>query len=154
MFKLVPKLHFNLKKLKTATFLAKSLFNNPSRHLFSILQLVSEHWSPLLWFKHLWRKMDESMLWSLRCRVPILDGEYFHEWKNEMLEIFNEYHLTKYITTPCARIVDPLHPTLDESICILPSLILCLETCLLACLLLIVPTTYGDFLRNDAQIIP
>ena len=26
MFKLVPKLHFNLKKLKTATFLAKSLF--------------------------------------------------------------------------------------------------------------------------------
>ena len=33
-----------------------------------------------------------STLGSLRHRVPILDGEYFHEWKNEMLEIFNEYH--------------------------------------------------------------
>ena len=33
-----------------------------------------------------------------------------------MLEIFNEYHLNKYITTPCARLVDPMHPTLDESI--------------------------------------
>ena len=29
--------------------------------------------------------MDESTLGSLRRRVPILDGEYFHEWKNEML---------------------------------------------------------------------
>ena len=35
--------------------------------------------------------MDESTLGSLRCRVPIRDGEFFHEWKNEMLEIFNEY---------------------------------------------------------------
>ena len=26
-----------------------------------------------------------STLGSLRHRVPILDGEYFHEWKNEML---------------------------------------------------------------------
>ena len=33
-----------------------------------------------------------------------------------MLEIFNEYHLTKYITTPCARIVDPLHPTPEEDL--------------------------------------
>ena len=33
-----------------------------------------------------------------------------------MLEIFNEYHLNKYITTPCAPHVDPLNPTLDESI--------------------------------------
>src|SRR4051812_33647108 len=60
--------------------------------------------------------MDESTLGSLRHRVPILDGEYFHEWKNELLEILNEYHLTKYITTPCARIVDPLHPTPDEDL--------------------------------------
>ena len=51
--------------------------------------------------------MDESTLGSLRHRVPIPDGEFFHEWKNEMLEIFNEYHLNKYITTPCARLVDP-----------------------------------------------
>ena len=36
--------------------------------------------------------------------------------KNEMLEIFNEYHLNKYITSPCAPHVDPLHPTLAESI--------------------------------------
>ena len=60
--------------------------------------------------------MDESMFWSLRHRVPILDGEYFHEWRNEMLEIFNEYHFTKYITTPCTRFVDPLHPTTDEDL--------------------------------------
>ena len=60
--------------------------------------------------------MDESTLGSLRRRVPILDGEFFSEWENEMLEILNEYHLTKYITTPCARIVDPLHPTPDEDL--------------------------------------
>ena len=33
-----------------------------------------------------------------------------------MLEIFNEYHLSKYIASPCAPHVDPMHPTLDESI--------------------------------------
>ena len=33
-----------------------------------------------------------------------------------MLVIFNEYHLNKYITSPCAPHVDPMHPTLDESI--------------------------------------
>ena len=60
--------------------------------------------------------MDESTLGSLRRRVPILDGEFFHEWKNEMLEIFNEYRLNKYIACPCAPHVDPMHPTLDESI--------------------------------------
>ena len=60
--------------------------------------------------------MDESTLGSLRRRVTILDGEFFHEWKIEMLEIFNEYHLNKYITSPCAPHVDPLHPTLDEDI--------------------------------------
>ena len=60
--------------------------------------------------------MDESTLASLRHRVPILDGEYFHEWKNEMLEIFHEYHLSKYITTPYDCPVDPLHPTLDEDL--------------------------------------
>ena len=60
--------------------------------------------------------MDESMLGSLRHRMPILNGEFFHEWKNEMLEIFNEYHLNKYIASPCAPHINPLHPTLDESI--------------------------------------
>ena len=56
------------------------------------------------------------MLGSLRHILPILDGEYFHEWKNEMLVIFNQYHFNKYIASPCALCVDPMHPTLDESI--------------------------------------
>ena len=60
--------------------------------------------------------MDESMLGSLRRRVPILDGGFFHDRKTEMLEIFSEYDLNKYITSPCSPHVDPLHPTLDESI--------------------------------------
>ena len=60
--------------------------------------------------------MYESTIGSLRYRVPILDGEYFHEWKNEMLVIFNQYHLNKYIASPCAPYVDPMHPTHDESI--------------------------------------
>ena len=58
--------------------------------------------------------MDEPTWGSLRHRVPILDGEFFNSWKNEMLEIFNEYHLNKYITSPCVPLVDPLHPTPDE----------------------------------------
>ena len=33
-----------------------------------------------------------------------------------MLVIFNEYHLNKYITSPCAPHVDPMHPTLDDMI--------------------------------------
>ena len=53
--------------------------------------------------------MDESMIGSIRRRVPMLYGEFYNEWKNEMLEIFNEYHLNKYITTPCVPFVDPLH---------------------------------------------
>src|SRR6266496_2399665 len=31
-----------------------------------------------------------------------------------MREIFNEYHLNKYITSPCMPPSDPLHPTADE----------------------------------------
>ena len=33
-----------------------------------------------------------------------------------MLVIFNQYHLNKYIASACAPHVDPMHPTLDESI--------------------------------------
>ena len=33
-----------------------------------------------------------------------------------MLGIFYEYNLNKYITTPCEPLVDPLHPTHDESL--------------------------------------
>ena len=44
--------------------------------------------------------MDESMIGSIRRRVRMLDGEFYSSWKNEMLEIFNEYNLNKYITSP------------------------------------------------------
>ena len=58
--------------------------------------------------------MDESMVGSISRRVPMLDGEFYSAWKNEMLEIFNEYNLNKHITCPCAPPIDPLHPTPDE----------------------------------------
>ena len=45
--------------------------------------------------------MDESTIGSIRHRVPMLDGGFFSEWKNEMLGIFHEYHLNKYNSTPC-----------------------------------------------------
>ena len=60
--------------------------------------------------------MDESTIGSFRRRVPMLDGEFYSAWKNEILEIFNEYHLSKYITSPCAPPIDPLHHTLNESL--------------------------------------
>ena len=47
--------------------------------------------------------MDESTIGSIRRRVPLLDGEFYSAWKNEMLEIFNEYQLNKYITTLITR---------------------------------------------------
>ena len=52
-----------------------------------------------------------STLGSLRRRVPMLDGEFYGVWRNEMLEFFNEYNLNKYITSPCVPTIDPLHPT-------------------------------------------
>ena len=42
--------------------------------------------------------------------------------ENEMLEIFNEYHLNKYTTSPCAPLIDPLNPTSDESLEIIRNL--------------------------------
>ena len=74
MFKLVPKLHLNLKNWKTATFLCRGSNHPPLDTSSRSFQLVSEHCSPLLWFKHLWRKMDVSTLGSLRHKVSILDG--------------------------------------------------------------------------------
>ena len=58
--------------------------------------------------------MDESTFRSNRRRVPILDGEYYGSWKNDMLDIFNEYNLNKYILSPYVPPLDPMHPTLDE----------------------------------------
>ena len=55
--------------------------------------------------------MDESTIEGIRHKVPMLDGEFYNSWKNEMLEIFNEYDLNKYITSPYAPSTDPLHPT-------------------------------------------
>ena len=43
-----------------------------------------------------------------------LGGEFYSSWKNEMLEIFNEYNLNKYICSPYVPPIDPLHPTPDE----------------------------------------
>ena len=78
-----------------------------------------------------------------------------------MLEIFNEYHLNKYITSPCAPHVDPLHPTLDEDIDMIRNLrtinliIRGLPRNLLICLSTFeCAYTYGNILKNSSQIIP
>src|SRR3954468_1822148 len=40
----------------------------------------------------------------------------FMSGKMRCFVIFNQYHLNKYIASPCAPHVDPMHPTLDEDI--------------------------------------
>ena len=57
-----------------------------------------------------------SSIGSLSCRVPILDGEYYSQWKYKMLELFNEFHLSKYVKNPYVPPIDPLHPTHEEEI--------------------------------------
>ena len=53
----------------------------------------------------------------MSLRLGVLDVEWLCLMESStMLEIFNEYHLNKYITSPCAPLVDPLHPTPDESL--------------------------------------
>ena len=58
----------------------------------------------------------------MSLRWGVLDVEclclriVFSAWKNEMLEIFNEYNLNKHIISPCVPPIDPLHPTLDEDL--------------------------------------
>ena len=89
MLKLVLKLHLNLKNLKIATFTCWWSNHPPLDPSSWSFQLVSELWSPLLWFNHHWRKMDESTVGSIRRRVPMLDEEFYNSWKNEMPEIFN-----------------------------------------------------------------
>ena len=63
-----------------------------------------------------------STLGSLRLRVPILDGEYYNAWKHEMLDIFDEFNLSKYIHNPYVPPIDPLHPTHEEKIDMLHNL--------------------------------
>src|SRR6266496_6544857 len=106
MLKLVLKLHLNLKNLIIATFTCEVSNHPPLDPSSRSFQLVSEHWSPLLWFNHHWRKMDDSTFGSIRHRVPILDGEVYGSWENEMLMIFNEYNLNKYITSPYVPPID------------------------------------------------
>ena len=48
---------------------------------------------------------------SLRCRVPILNGEYYNFWRDEMLDIFDKFNLSKYIHSQYVPPIDPLHPT-------------------------------------------
>jgi hypothetical protein len=66
--------------------------------------------------------MDESTFWSIRHRVPILDGEYYGSWKTKMLGIFSEYNLSKYISSPYVPPIDPLHLTPDEELNMLRNL--------------------------------
>ena len=101
-----------------------------------------------------------SLLWGILDIECLYLMESIFMSGNEMLEIFNEYHLNKYITSPCAPHVDPFHPTLDESIDMIRNLrtaeliIRGLPRNLIGCLpTLSVPTPYGNFLRNVFQII-
>ena len=64
-----------------------------------------------------------STLGSFRCRVPTLDGEYYNSWRDEMLDIFDEFNLSKYIHSPYVPPIDPLHPTHEEEIDMLHNLI-------------------------------
>ena len=66
--------------------------------------------------------MDVSSLGSISCRVPVLDGEYYSQWKYEMLELFNEFHLSKYVKNPYVPPIVPLHPTHEEEIDMLRNL--------------------------------
>ena len=63
-----------------------------------------------------------STLGSLSCIVPILNGEYYNFWKDEMLDIFEEFNLSKYIHCPYVPPVDPLHPTPNEELDMLRNL--------------------------------
>jgi hypothetical protein len=66
--------------------------------------------------------MDVSTLGSLRRRVPILNEEYYNAWKHEMLDIFDEFNLNKYIHNPYVPPIDLLHPTHEEEIGMLRNL--------------------------------
>ena len=58
--------------------------------------------------------MTSSQIFS--CRVPILDGEYFRQWKNEMLHIFDEFHLRKYVEYFYVPPIDSIHPFHDDEV--------------------------------------
>ena len=66
--------------------------------------------------------MDVLSIGSISCRLPILDGEYYREWRDKMLAIFNEFHLSKYVKNPYMSPIDPLHPSHEEEIDMLRNL--------------------------------
>ena len=80
------------------------------------LHLGHYTWFPKPWFNHHWRKMNVTSSEIFSCRVPILDGEYFRQWKDEMLDIFDEFHWLKYVECPYAPPIDPIHPSRDDEI--------------------------------------
>lgn len=57
-----------------------------------------------------------SGLGNLSCRVFVLNWEYYRQWKGEMLDIFNEFHLRKYVRYPYVPPIDPLHPSHDDEV--------------------------------------
>ena len=54
--------------------------------------------------------------------MPILVGEYFRQWKDEMLVIFDEFQLRKYVEYPYAPPIDPIHPSHDDEVNMLGNL--------------------------------
>ena len=48
-----------------------------------------------------------STFGSIRRRVPILNGEYYNFWRDEMLDIFDEFYLSKYIHNPYVPLLIP-----------------------------------------------
>ena len=66
--------------------------------------------------------MDVPSLGNLSCRVPILDGEHYRQWKGEMLDIFNEFHLSKQVEYPYVPPIDTLHPSHDDEVNMLGNL--------------------------------
>ena len=66
--------------------------------------------------------MDVPSLGNISCRVPILDQEYYRQWKDEMLDIFDEFHLRKYVEYSYDPPIDPLHPSHDEELDMLGNL--------------------------------
>ena len=58
----------------------------------------------------------------LDVECPILNGEYYNFWRDEKLDMFDEFNLSKYIHNPYVPPIDPLHPTHEEEIDMLSNL--------------------------------
>ena len=67
--------------------------------------------------------MDVPSLGNISCRVPILDEEYYRQWKDEILDIFDKFHLREYVKYPNDPTIDPSYPSPDEELDMLGNLI-------------------------------